>query len=175
MSTHLGRRVVPVGVLVAVVAVVVASVPLYVRPATDAPQQAGAVVVLGDSGAQQLDKGISLVKAGFARTLVVSTANRYGCPPPIPSVAILCFSPEPATTQGEARFASTVAIRRGWKRIIVVPSTAQTTRARIRFKRCFSGTILMDPADPVGLGAWAYRIAYEWAATVKALTLQRGC
>jgi hypothetical protein len=57
----------------------------------------------------------------------------------------------------------------------VVPSIPQTTRARIRFDRCYRGTLLFDPASPGGVGEWIRNVVYEWGALAKALTLQRGC
>lgn len=169
------RRPLVVAVVLLVIVFAVLTFALFIRPATNLPRRAGAVVVLGDAGSQQLDKGIALVRAGYAPNLVVSTPTRYNCPGPIASVTVTCFAPNPATTQGEARFASALARRNHWSRIIVIPSTPQVSRARVRFGRCFSGAVLMDPADPAGFGVWAYDLVYEWGAMVKAFTLQRGC
>ncbi len=172
---HHGRHVVLAVVAILVVVFVVLSVVLFIRPDTNAPRHSNAVVVLGGSGSQQTEKGVALVKAGYASTLIVSTTSQYGCPSHIAGVTIICFSPNPATTQGEARFAAKLAKRHHWSQIIVVPSTTQVTRARIRFERCYSGTVLMDPANPTGLGNWAYGVVYEWPSLFKALLLQRGC
>jgi hypothetical protein len=62
-----------------------------------------------------------------------------------------------------------------WHQIIVVSGTPQTTRARIRFDRCYHGTLLFDPADPAGVASWIHNVVYEWAALIKAETIQRGC
>ena len=61
---------------------------------------------------------------------------------------MICFSPVPDTTQGEAREVAKLARSYDWRQIIVVPGTPQTTRARIRFARCYHGTLLFDPASP---------------------------
>jgi hypothetical protein len=93
-------------------------------------------------------------------------------------VKIICFVPHPGTTQGEARRVAKLAREHGWREIIVVSGTPQTTRARIRFARCFRGTLLFDPADPSSLsghGGWIYNVICEWGALIKAETLQRGC
>jgi hypothetical protein len=152
--------------------VVVASLPLFVFPARDLPSHADAIVVLsGDT--RRLTLGRKLAVAGYASTLLVSTPSGI-CPPPIPRVRVLCFQPHPVTTQGEARYTAMAARKYGWKKLIVVSSTNQTTRARIRFKRCTDLEIRYVPAG-VPVRQLPYRIAYEWGALAKALIFQRGC
>jgi uncharacterized SAM-binding protein YcdF (DUF218 family) len=90
-------------------------------------------------------------------------------------VSIICFIPHPLTTQGEARAVARLARTHNWRQIILVPGIPQTTRARIRFDRCYHGTLLFDPASPGGLGEWIHNVIYEWGALIKALALQRGC
>jgi hypothetical protein len=41
-------------------------------------------------------------------------------------------------------------------------------------ERCFSGQVYVMTA-PVPLRDWPYEIAYEWGATIKALTVNRSC
>lgn len=105
----------------------------------------------------------------------MSAPSHQGCPKPLPAVTVTCFDPNPATTQGEAPYAAALADRHHWHPIIVVSGVEQTTRARIRVDRCYRGSVLMVPADPTGLWSWVSGVFYEWAATAKALTLQRGC
>lgn len=163
-------------VLVLIVALVVGSVMLFIEPATNAPAPSDAVIVLaGGNNGGRIAKGISLVRAGYAPKLFVSAPGHRDCPQSIPSVSITCFNPNPATTQGEARFASALADRQHWHQIIVVSGTEQVTRARIRFDRCYRGSILMVPADPGGVWNWVYGVIYEWGALGKALVLQPGC
>jgi uncharacterized SAM-binding protein YcdF (DUF218 family) len=163
-------------VAVLVVAFVVGSVLLFIEPATNTPAPSDAVVVLaGGNNAGRIAKGIELVQAGYAPRLFVSAPGFADCPKSLPSVPVTCFNPNPATTQGEARYASALADRHQWHRIIVVSGTQQVTRARIRFDRCYHGTVLMVPADPGGLGAWVSTVIYEWGALPKALIWQRGC
>lgn len=172
------RRVRAAALVVAVliVAMVVASVVLFIEPATNAPARSDAVIVLagGNNGAR-IAKGVALVRAGYAPRLYVSAPGYQDCPRSLPSVSITCFNPVPTTTQGEARFATRLAQQHHWHRIIVVSGTQQVTRARIRFDRCYHGSILMIPADPGGLLSWVYTVVYEWGALPKALIFQRGC
>jgi hypothetical protein len=161
---------------VVIVAIVVASVVLFIKPATNAPAHSDAVIVLaGGNNGGRIAKGLALVRAGYAPRLFVSAPGYKDCPQSLPSVSITCFNPNPATTQGEARFAATLAQQHHWHQIIVVSGTQQVTRARIRFDRCYHGMVLMIPADPGGLWNWATTVVYEWGAIVKALIFQRGC
>jgi uncharacterized SAM-binding protein YcdF (DUF218 family) len=147
---------------------------LFVFPSTNAPRRSNAIVVLGGSG-PRLQKGLALARAGYAPNLVLSGYTRHTCPAGPRDVKIICFNPHPDTTQGEARRVTNLARSHDWHQIIVVPGTPQTTRARIRFMRCYRGTLLFDPASPGNLGEWVHNVAYEWGALIKALTLQRGC
>jgi uncharacterized SAM-binding protein YcdF (DUF218 family) len=174
---HWGRRntLIAIGVLTTLFLVLTAT--LFVWPSTNAPRRSDAIVVLGGSGTR-IQKGLALARAGYAPYLVVSVDDRAEhshCPTPPPKVSIICFIPDPLTTQGEARAVTKLALAHNWRQIIVVPGMPQTTRARIRFDRCYHGTLLFDPASPGGVGAWIHSVLYEWRALAKALTLQRGC
>jgi hypothetical protein len=114
-----------------------------------------------------------------AQVLVISRGSAvYGhgstCAPPIPRVKVICFDPNPATTQGEAEFASRLAKQYHWHSIALVTITPQDSRARLRMERCFSGHVYVMTA-PMPFQYWPYEIPYEWAATVKALTVNRSC
>ena len=116
------------------------------------------------------------MKAGFADTLVVSTSSTgWICPHKEATVRIICFKPNPASTRGEARFVGHLQRLENWTSILIVTAIPQTSRARIRFDRCFNGKVLFDPVDPGGIWSWLYNTIYEWAASFKALVLQRGC
>lgn len=163
-----------VGGLVAAMVVAVSAVT-FVWPSTQSPGRADAIVVL-NGGGPRLETGLELASAGVAPVLVVSKApGPLGCPQPVRHVRVLCFSPHPATTEGEARYVGALARARRWHRIVVVVTTPQVSRARLRVERCYPGTVAMVGVSPGGLGAWLYDVAYEWGAMFKALVLQRGC
>lgn len=169
----LRRRTIVVLALLAV-AFLAASVRLFVVPARDAPAKADAIVVFG-GGDGRLDLGVRLAREGLAPVLAVSAADQAGCRAAVPpDVEIVCFRPEPLTTQGEARGLARLAAERDWQHVIAVVSRAQTTRARIRVQRCTDLRVDYVTATP-SLALWPYRIAYEWAALVKAEILQRRC
>jgi uncharacterized SAM-binding protein YcdF (DUF218 family) len=158
---RLRRSLITLAVIIAVFITLTAV--LFVFPSTNAPRRSNAIVVLGGSG-PRLQKGLALAHAGYAPSLVLSGYSRSTCPTPPRHVRIICFLPHPDTTQGEAREVATLARTHSWHQIIIVPGTLQTTRARIRLKRCYSGTLLFDPANPGGFGEWLHNV-----------TLQRGC
>jgi hypothetical protein len=58
--------------------------------------------------------------------------------------------------------------------MVLVTTTPQDTRARIRIGRCFAGQVYVVTA-PLPAHEWPYTIAYEWGAIVKALFIQRSC
>lgn len=153
------------------------SAKLFVWPAQNAAKgvHADAVVVLGGLG-PRWQVALELAKEHAAPFILVSVPSvQWNCPRnDLPGVQIECFRPDPDDTRGEARFAAGTARANGWHSLIVVTSVPQATRARLRFKRCFGGTVYVVPARP-DLGTWAYEVAYEWGALAKALVWQRGC
>jgi uncharacterized SAM-binding protein YcdF (DUF218 family) len=166
------RKTLIVSFIVFVVLFTAATVRLFMLPARNSPRHVDAIVVLGGAGSR-VQTGVRLAREGYAPNLVVSTPGG-GCPDPIPNVRLTCFRPDPSTTQGEARYASEAARKNGWKSLLVVTTTPQTTRARIRFKRCTDVAIAYVTAKQPAT-QWPYSIAYEWAALAKALVLQRTC
>jgi hypothetical protein len=149
---------------------------LYVFPKRDAPTPVDAIVMFAGS-AGRLDLAVTLARNGYAPVLAISQPTPTDpCPPDtIPGVEVLCFHPKPLTTQGEARWTGATARARGWRSIIVITSTPQDTRARLRLSRCYDGGLRVMGVDPPNRPTWAYMVAYEWAATLKALTFQRSC
>jgi hypothetical protein len=62
----------------------------------------------------------------------------------------------------------------GWRSVVLVTTPDQDTRSRIRFGRCFAGRISVVTTT-LPAYQWPYQIAYQWAATFRALVLQRSC
>jgi hypothetical protein len=155
-----------------------ATARLFVWPERGMPTRVDAIVMLDGPG-NRLPTALSLAWAHRAPVAVISRGSPYwahgsGCAPAIPGVRVICFSPDPATTQGEAELAGRLARRYHWHSIALVTTTPQDTRARLRMSRCFPGRIYVMTA-PLPAYEWPYALAYEWGATVKALLLQRSC
>ena len=155
-----------------------ATARLFVWPERGMPARVDAIVMLNGPG-NRLPTALGLAWAHRAPVAVISRgspqwASGSSCAPQIPGVRVICFSPDPATTQGEAEFAGRLARRYHWRSIVLVTTTPQDTRARLRMERCFPGSIYVMTA-PLRAYDWPYALAYEWAATLKALLLQRTC
>jgi hypothetical protein len=149
---------------------------LFIWPEQGMPSRVDAIVVL-DSPGHPLNFGVRLAEQHRAPFLVVSQGtpvSRDPCPRPVPGVTLICFNPAPPTTQGEAEFVSRLAEKYHWRSIAVVAITPQDTRARLRAERCFPGQVYVVTA-PIRLSTWPYEIAYEWAALIKAVVIQRAC
>ena len=156
----------------------VATARLFVWPERGMPGHVDAIVMLNGPG-DRLPTALGLARAHRAPVVVISRGSPYwakgsGCAPQIPGVRVICFSPDPATTQGEAEFAGRLARRYRWHSIVLVTTRPQDTRARLRMERCFPGSIYVMTA-PLRAYDWPYALAYEWGATIKALLLQRSC
>jgi hypothetical protein len=166
-------------VLAAVVAVIgVATARLFVWPPQGMPGRVDAIVMLNGKG-DRLHTALRLAFAHQASTVVIARGSAYWghgsvCAPPIPGVRVICFVPHPETTRGEAEFAGVLARRYHWRSIVLVATTPQNTRARLRVGRCFRGQVYVVDA-PLRALDWPFAIAYEWGATAKAAIFQRSC
>jgi uncharacterized SAM-binding protein YcdF (DUF218 family) len=169
------RRLAAAGlVLFAIFAV--ATGRLFVWPAQGVPARVDAIVVLGGPG-DRLGRGLELAARDRAPVLAISEGLEVPpslCRPRSQATQVICFQPDPLTTQGEARAAARLARQYGWRSIVLVTTPDQDTRARIRFERCFGGGLYVV-TTPLPASQWIYQLAYQWAATAKALVLQRSC
>jgi hypothetical protein len=164
--------------LVICITVSAATARLFVWPVQGMPAHVSAIVMLNGPG-DRLDTAEDLAWQHRASFLVVSRPTPYWghgsvCAPAIPRVKVICFVPSPATTQGEAEFVGRMVAKYHWTSVVLVTTTPQDSRARLRVERCFSGPVYVVTTS-LPLSAWPYEIAYEWTATIKALTFQRGC
>jgi hypothetical protein len=164
-------------VLVLVLLWLALSAKLFVWPAHDPIKgaHADAVLVLNFPG-PRWPVAEQLAQERAAPVMLVSVASvEWNCPrQTFPGVRLECFRPDPFSTMGEARYAAAQARQHDWHSLIVVTDLAQSTRARVRVRRCFSGTVEGVVARP-SLPALAYDVVYEWGALAKALVWQRGC
>ncbi|AYG03196.1 YdcF family protein [Gryllotalpicola protaetiae] len=158
----------------AIVIVALAGLPVYVFPRTDRPEKADAIVVLGPATTQRMALGTRLMREGYASHLYVSAPKNMRMYDPCFNADTSCFSPEPTTTRGEARFTLDEARVNGWSRVIVITGGFHVSRARFIFDRC-SGVdpIMLGADEPRNAYGWVYQYAYQTAGFVKAVIV--GC
>ncbi len=151
---------------------------LFVWPRDDTPPaDADAIVVLSGGRGHRLAEGQKLVREGVSDTLVISDglapgwdeANRL-----CRSGRAICFTPDPYSTQGEARWIAQEARERGWDSVVVVTSSYHVPRARMIVRRCYHDGLAVVGADPPTQNR-ILGIAWEWPKSVYYLTLKRGC
>jgi hypothetical protein len=146
----------------------------FVDPSRGTVRNPQAVIVLNGYG-NRLGRGVAIARTDHVHTVVVSVPSEANCPQPIHGLRVMCFEPNPASTQGEARSLAKMADHYGWSRLLMVVGTTQLTRARLRIERCYAGQIALTGVDPQGFLGWVHYVAYDEAAMVKALIWQRGC
>ncbi len=152
---------------------------LYIQfPRTDAPRQADAVIVLGAPDPYNLAAAQKLIDEGYSRELVISApfVQPYQCTAPqAQGVHVLCFTPNPTTTAGEAREIGRLAVQNSWTDIIVVTWTTHISRSRHLIQQCYPhGLQMVDYRDTM---TWWDRVqenVYQTAASVKAI-FDRAC
>ncbi len=134
--------------MLAVVALVVVNLQLFVRPSTDDVGHADAVVVLAGGDGERLDHGLQLMSDGVAPTLVASTGPDRLCNAQL-SFAVICFLPDPSDTRGEVEAVADLAREHGWKRLVLVTSTYHATPRRAAARSLLPGLgrgVTRDPA-----------------------------
>jgi uncharacterized SAM-binding protein YcdF (DUF218 family) len=166
---------------VLVLAWVAFTVRLLFVPVEDDLGKANAVVVLAGSKHERLDRGLELVRDGVAPVLVISDgfdprqpkANRL-CHEGGDGFGVVCFTPDPDSTRGEARNVAELARKHRWKRVLVVTSRFHVTRARMLFDRCTDADV-----DAVGVDyPWTSvpaAVVGEWVKLGLSETVSRGC
>jgi uncharacterized SAM-binding protein YcdF (DUF218 family) len=165
-------------VLIALAALAVASVPLFILYDDDEVATADAVMVLAGQKSR-LPVALELVRRGVAPVLVISDgldphwtqANRlcrFGDPD-----RVVCIRPEPYSTRGEARLAARLARERNWDSVVVVSSRFHLLRARMLFERCFDGELAFV-GSPNRRLRLPLAIALEWIKLGVA-TVRRAC
>ncbi len=169
-----------VGVVALIFAVfVAATLRLIVFPSKDQPRHVNAIVSFNGSneGTRQAF-AVSLAEKGYARVLLFSQGSALAdtpCPkvPKVSRVSVVCFIDVPGNTRGEAEWVSRYAERHHWHSLLLVPGRGQATRARLLTERCFSGQLVVVPADeprpPLS------QIIHEWGGLFDATFIHRSC
>jgi uncharacterized SAM-binding protein YcdF (DUF218 family) len=167
--------------LVAVALWVALDIYLFATPTLDRPTRADAVIVLAGDRVPRLHRGLGLIEAGVAKTLVISDghdprwpeANRL-CDQGGVGFRVICFVPDPYSTRGEARGFARLARRYGWRSVVVTTSTFHVTRSRMLFGRCFHGRVYGVGAHAT-LGRELFNFVTEPAKLLVQVIAERSC
>jgi uncharacterized SAM-binding protein YcdF (DUF218 family) len=154
---------------------------LFVWPATSTPERADAVVVFAGGRGERLRAATRLIGDGVAPTLVISNgwdpgwtdANRLcrGWS----QATVLCPTPDPDTTEGEARMVAALAERNGWRSMVLVTSSYHVRRASRLLGRCYQGSVQTVAARPQPTRSLVAAIAHEWLALPATLAGRQRC
>jgi len=166
--------------VVLVPALVVLSLLPIVRPSTDPPAAADAVIVLSGDFGDRRAVANSLVEKGLVPTLVfVGTPDRIDEDQLCQSrqrIEYLCLRPQPDNTRAEARAVAQLAKSRGWRSVLVVTSRYHVTRSRVVFRRCVDAEVRMLAGDPpYGRDYLTQQIRTEWPKVLYTLAIGPGC
>jgi hypothetical protein len=176
-SRRLGAAV---ALMIVVAVFSAATARLFVWPHLEPiPRHVDANIELAGAANDERDSlALLLAREHRADFLVQSTtrdeAGKHTCLPAVPGVTIVCFHANPSSTRGEAQYIAAEAAQRGWTSVILVTTPDQAWRARLRTVRCFAGDVYVA-TTPLPPELWIWQIPYQWAATVKALTVERSC
>ena len=178
MPTPRTRRHLLVGSAVvtglAVAATVLVNLKLFLWPSTSTLHHADAIVVFAGGNGERLNKGLALARDGYAPYLVASTAPDQLCNAR-ESFSVICFSPDPSNTRGEAEAIGRLARKHRWNRLILVTSTYHVTRARLLLDRCYSGSVEVALVQPhQGYLGLLGAVIHEWGGLAEAM-LKRSC
>jgi uncharacterized SAM-binding protein YcdF (DUF218 family) len=153
------------------------TVALFYRPTEQKPGRADAVVVLGSrSHPDRLQLGLRLAQARVAPVLVLSAppADSPLCADNAP-FEVICFTPDPFTTRGEAESIGRLAAKHGWRSVVLATSNYHAVRAKLLVRRCFHGSVSVRHSAPRGVLSTFEASMHEWGGLIYALTLARGC
>ncbi|MEX5271064.1 YdcF family protein [Kocuria sabuli] len=163
---------------------------VFQHPRTEQPARSDALLVLGPPDRIRMAEALRLMDAGLAPVLVVATpaTGDHGDDPgeahythaeqactTDPGYEVICFRPDPSTTQGEAVRLRELGEQRGWEHVSVLTYRQHVARSRLLLTRCYAGeldVLAFDyPSVPRGL---LREFAYQSGGFVKAW-LTPGC
>jgi len=156
------------------------------HPRVDSPARVDGIVVVAGALDDRYVYARHLAESGVADQLVISYPDQRKWPDyaaavdrecasnPIRardgrSISVSCFSPDPATTEGETRAATAIARERGWHSLLVVTYWGHVSRARLYFDQCFDGDVhVTDTPRPLEISR-RHAVVHESGGYVKAL------
>jgi uncharacterized SAM-binding protein YcdF (DUF218 family) len=177
-----GRRLAVV-LLIVVLIVVADIVRLFVWPPKgEVPVQVDSVALLSGGSGDRLPRALALVRRGVADVLVIpnGTDPKWGaarrlCTDEQP-FEVVCPTPRPDTTQGEALALDRLARQRKWDDMVVVTSRYHVSRARVLLERCVSANVAVVASVPSDGPVRTLRhVLHEAVGLVDSVAIHRSC
>lgn len=143
-----------------------------------------AVVLFAGGRGERLQQALVLMEIGKADVLVLSNGNLDGwtdandlCSGVVDrGFEVLCPTPDPDSTRGEARVFGELAEKRGWSSLVMVTSDNHVNRAKLLLSRCFDGHVdAVGATAELSLPGTAKRVTHEFLGHVLARSLARSC
>lgn len=167
-----------IGLVVLLVGWLVLCWSVLEHPRVDTPAHSDALLVLGPPDPQRMATAQGLMDRGIAPTLVIATPDPQEDDPPAmvkyyndkdfchprTDYEVICFKPNPSTTQGEAIQLRDLAAQRGWDDVTALTFTQHVPRARMILGRCYTGELHMTATD----------YQFTWWRTVRQYAYQSG-
>jgi uncharacterized SAM-binding protein YcdF (DUF218 family) len=87
---------------------------------------------------------------------------------------LLCPTPSPSTTRGEAHLFRDLVLEHGWQRLLLVTSTYHARRAALLVRRCVPAEVTVETAQPrIGPLKWLRVLVHESGGLVAAAVRRR--
>ncbi|MDO4255332.1 MAG: ElyC/SanA/YdcF family protein [Kocuria sp.] len=142
-------------VVLTVVWLMVCTAVLIHPNVTENPEPADALLVLGPADPKRVEAAKKIMEDGKAPVVVYATPDpvegtwpsdaefieeRPHCDQQDLPYEVMCFKPNPSTTQGEAMKLRELAEERGWDNVMVLTYRPHVARSQMIIERCFDGT-----------------------------------
>lgn len=143
---------------------------LTVNPRVNPAPQVDALIVLATQAGAH-DEARRLAEEGVTDLLLVSAPENAPaslCQDSPGGATVECFTPDPATTQGEAIVGTELARQHGVETLGVLTFDHHIERSRMLMDRCWDGELHMYEFEPVrGKRGYIYDFVYAMAAYAK--------
>lgn len=138
---------------------------LFYNVHTSAPKETDAVVMLGGASKERMLDAMMIRFDLKAQYLVLSNTNTNGNSSADEYCAshsnktvypdVICFTPKPMDTRGEAVALAELATEYQWKNMIVLTSKYHVERAGLVMEQCVNANVTMMATDPQ-FNAWQW-------------------
>jgi hypothetical protein len=159
------------GISLALVAVgvFVSTVLAVLRPRLDALDGCQAVFVLGPPTPRRLARAVEISERNAIDAILISVAeDQVVTLDGLDASEVVCATPHPFTTRGEAILLNGFVRARGFDRVVVVTFRPHVSRARFIFRRHFRGHAAFATYDePLPWFVTALQLLYQPAALIK--------